>query len=450
MPFTEVYQNDKIPGCYGKVEHQSVGLGRFPINGKGSMIVFFRIIVGFSFFLVIFAYEFYKYERTVKILHTSDWHLGHTLYNYDRTEEQQAMLKQMVQIVKEQQPDVFLLCGDVYHTPTPSSAVQTMLTEALLAIHKARPEMVIVMTAGNHDSGSKHEIFQSPWRELNVYAIGQLEKERPQEHIIEVKDKGFVMAVPYCSERNMPTGFFQQLTDLVSERNTAGLPVVMTAHTTVRGSDYTGHDHTTEYMVGGIDEIALEQLGEGYDYLALGHIHHAQFVHSGHHNARYCGTPLPVSFDECYAHSVSMVEIGRHGERPTVKEIAIDNPHPLVTLPADGFTTWEAAKELLTQFPADLAAYIRLNVEVDDFLPQEAQAEAALLTDGKQCRFCCINARRKAVSRAEARMLSVQEFQAEAPIDIARRYANDVGIDFDSEMQVLFQEVMKEVEGGEV
>ena len=62
----------------------------------------------------------------MKILHTSDWHLGHTLYNYDRTEEQMAMLLQMVDIVREEKPDVFLLCGDVYHTPQPSASVQTM------------------------------------------------------------------------------------------------------------------------------------------------------------------------------------------------------------------------------------------------------------------------------------------------------------------------------------
>ena len=107
-----------------------------------------------------------------------------------------VMLLQMVQIVKEQKPDVFLLCGDVYHTPQPSSAVQTMLTNALLDIHKAYPEMVIVMTAGNHDSGSRHEIFQQPWRELNVYAIGQIERENAEEHIIEVPGKGYVIAVP--------------------------------------------------------------------------------------------------------------------------------------------------------------------------------------------------------------------------------------------------------------
>jgi exonuclease SbcD len=355
------------------------------------------------------------------------------------------MLLQMVKIVKEQRPDVFLLCGDVYHTPQPSSAVQTMLTNALLDIHKANPEMVIVMTAGNHDSGTKHEIFQSPWRELNVFAIGQLEKDNPEEHIVEVPGKGFVIAVPYCTERNIPAGFFLQLTDLVSERNREELPVVMTAHTTLRGCDFTGHDHATEHIVGGIDAMELEQMGNGYDYLALGHIHHGQFVHSGKHNVRYCGTPLPVSFDESFAHTVSIVEIDRHGEKPTVTEIVIENPHPLVTLPTDGFRSWEEAKELLGQFPNNNPAYIRLNVEVEDFLPLEAQAEAALLTEDKQCRFCCINARRKAVRRAEAKMLSVQEFQTEEPIDIAKRYAEDTGIDFDDEMQGMFREIMQEV-----
>ena len=171
----------------------------------------------------------------MKILHTSDWHLGHTLYNYDRAEEQQAMLEQMVSIVEEQEPDVFLLCGDVYHTPQPSAAVQTMLSDGLVRIHEANPQMTIVMTAGNHDSGTKHEIFQTPWKALKVYAIGQLEKEDLDEHIIEVSGKGWIVAVPYANERNIPEGFFQQLLDRVAEKNTENLPVVMTAHKTVKG-----------------------------------------------------------------------------------------------------------------------------------------------------------------------------------------------------------------------
>ncbi len=381
-------------------------------------------------------------HQNMKILHTSDWHLGHTLYNYDRAEEQQAMLEQMVSIVEEQKPDVFLLCGDVYHTPQPSAAIQTMLSDGLVRIHEANPQMTIVVTAGNHDSGTKHEIFQTPWKALKVYAIGQLEKEDLDEHIIEVPGKGWIVAVPYANERNIPEGFFQQLLDRVAERNAENLPVVMTAHTTVKGCDFTGHDHATEYTVGGIDSLELEEMGEGYDYLALGHIHHGQFVHSGKHNVRYSGTPLPVSFDENFSHSVSMVEIGKHGDTPKVEKIDIQNPHPLVTLPTDGLASWEDAKELLGQFPDDIPAYIRLNVEIEDFLPVEASAEAASLTEGKQCRFCCINAKRKAVRQDDVQVLTVQEFQAEKPIEIARRYAEYEGISFDDEMQTMFNEVM--------
>ncbi len=378
----------------------------------------------------------------MKILHTSDWHLGHTLYNYDRTEEQQAMLLQMVSIVEEQKPDVFLLCGDVYHTPQPSAAVQTMLTDGLVRIHETRPEMTIVMTAGNHDSGTKHEIFQTPWKALKVYAIGQLEKNHPDEHIIEVAGQGYIVAVPYVNERNIPEGFFQQLLDRVAERNVENLPVVMTAHTTVKGCDFRGHDHATELTVGGIDSLELEYMGEGYDYLALGHIHHGQFVHSGKHNVRYSGTPLPVSFDENFMHSVSIVEIGRHGETPAVKEIEVQNPRPLVTLPTEGLATWEEAKTLLGKFPDDIPAYIRLNVEIEDFLPVEANAEADGLTEGKLCRFCCINAKRKAVGQDAVKVLTVQEFQEEKPIEIARRYAEYEGISFDEDMQAMFNEVM--------
>ena len=381
----------------------------------------------------------------MKILHTSDWHLGHTLYNYDRTEEQQAMFEQMVSIVEEQKPDVFLLCGDVYHTPQPSAAVQTMLSEGLVRIHEANLQMTIVMTAGNHDSGTKHEIFQTPWKALKVYAIGQLEKEDLDEHIIEVTGKGWIVAVPYANERNIPEGFFQQLLDRVAERNNENLPVVMTAHTTVKGCDFTGHDHATEYTVGGIDSLELDEMGEGYDYLALGHIHHGQFVHSGKHNVRYSGTPLPISFDENFTHSISIVEIGKHGETPAVKEIEIQNPHPLVTLPTDGLATWEEAKGLLSKFPDDIPAYIRLNVEIEDFLPVEANAEAASLTEGKQCRFCCINAKRKAASQNDVKVLTVQEFQEEKPIEIAKRYAEYEGISFDEEMQTMFNEVMNMV-----
>ena len=378
----------------------------------------------------------------MKILHTSDWHLGHTLYNYDRTEEQMVMLRQMVNIVKEQKPDVFLLCGDVYHTPQPSAAVQTMFTNALVEIHDANPDMTIVVTAGNHDSGTKHEIFRTPWKALKVHAVGNVDDSHKEDMIIEIPKRGYVIAVPYVNERYMPKGLFQELLDIVEEKNADNLPVVMTAHTTVRGCDFSGHENGSEYTVGGIDSYDLDEMGTGYDYLALGHIHHGQFIHSGKHNVRYCGTPVPVSFDENFKHSVSIVEIVEHGKSPTVKEIEIVPHRPLVTLPTEGVATWEKAKELLENYPDDIDSYIRLNVEVVDFLPVEANAEALLICEEKKCRFCLINSRKPKNNRREAKVMSVQEFKTEEPIGIAERYAEDLGIEFDSEMKEMFNEVL--------
>jgi len=385
----------------------------------------------------------------MKILHTSDWHLGHTLYNYDRTEEQMAMLLQMVKIVKEKKPDVFLLCGDVYHTPQPSAAVQTMFTNALVEIHDANPGMTMVITAGNHDSGTKHDIFRTPWKALKVYTVGGIDVSQKEDLIVEVPGKGYVIAVPYVNERNMPKGLFQELLDIVEKKNTDNLPVVMSAHTTVSGCDFAGHENSSEHTVGGIDSYNLEDMGTGYDYLALGHIHHGQFIHSGKHNVRYSGTPIPVSFDENYKHSVSIVEITGHGEKPTVEEIGIEPHRPLVTLPTEGVATWEDAKKRLKDYPNDIEAYIRLNVEVEDFLPVEANAEAQLICEEKKCRFCVINAQRQKKNSREAKVMSVQEFKTEEPIEIAERYAEDLGIEFDSDMKELFNEalaVLKDVE----
>lgn len=379
----------------------------------------------------------------MKILHTSDWHLGHVLYGYDRSEEQMSMLSQIERIIKDTQPDLMVLSGDVYHTSQPSAAVQTMFANAIVAMHQACPKMTIVVTAGNHDSGSRHEIYQAPWLAHNVHVIGNIDKEHPETHIIEVPGKGWVVAVPYAYERIIPEGFFQQLLDLVSERNTQGLPVVMMAHTTVSGCSYKGHDDGSEKTVGGIDSMPHEALGTGYDYLALGHIHHAQFIHDTGHRMRYSGTPLAVSFDETYEHTVSIVDIDHHGDEPQVEPLAINNPHPLVNLPTQGTATWDEVKELLEKFPSDNPAYVRLNVMVEDTLPHGALDEARAIAADKQCRLCHINTKRPEREREQSQALTVQELQEIRPIDIAKRYAAYTGTPFDSTMEEMFNEVLQ-------
>ncbi len=381
----------------------------------------------------------------MKILHTSDWHLGHMLYNYDRTAEQNFMLKQMVELVQKHRPDVFLVAGDIFHTSAPSSSVQTMLAEAVVDIHRAFPEMAVVLTAGNHDSAAKHEIFRTPWKALNVHAVGYLDKDHLDSHIIKVEGKGYVVAVPYCYDRNMPENFFQELLDRVAEQNTDNLPVVLSAHLTVAGCDYAGHDHASETNVGGIDSYALTQMGTGYDYLALGHIHKPQFIHSGHHNVRYSGTPLPVSFDETSEHSITIVDIPAHGEEPQYEVELIANPYPLVTLPQEGFADWETAKELLRDFPDDDPSYIRLNVEVDGYLPGSAAAEAQAISQGKKCRFCHINARRKKEVTVKSKGMTISEFKMKTPLDVLIQYAKDTDKVVDEQLKELFTEAERQV-----
>ena len=317
-----------------------------------------------------------------------------------------------------------------------------MLADALVAIHNAHPAMTIVCTAGNHDSASRHEVFRLPWLSLNVHSIGQLSKDNPERHIISIPGKGFVVAVPYCYERNIPEGFFQQLLDRVQELNTLHLPVIMMAHTTMENSDLKGHDFKRSFTTGGIETMSISQTGRGYDYLALGHIHHAQWVKGGNHRVRYSGSPLPVSFDEDYEHSVSIVSIDAQGDEPDLHTISIENPHPLVNLPSTGFARWEKAKELLKDFPSDIPAYIRLNIKHQDFLPPTAQDEAVKLTEGKRCRFCLINLEKVEREEADGETLTIQQFQEESPLEIARMFAEQEGKSFDEDLIELFNQAV--------
>lgn len=388
----------------------------------------------------------------MKILHTSDWHLGHILYGYDRHEEQKAMLQQVINIVESEKPDLFLLCGDIFHTSLPSAATQTMFVEAMTKIHAVNPDMPTVIIAGNHDSASRHEIYSVPWRKFNIHMVGTLHTDNPTDHIIELPDKGYIVALPYVHNRFMPDGWIQTLLDEVGRRNTAMLPVIMTGHTTVKGSDFSGHDDVTEYSVGGIEGMEIADMGEGWDYLALGHIHHRQWVDGSTQRMRYSGSPMAVSFDEDYSHTVSIVELHKHGDMPSLREIEIENPWPLHTLPAKGSTDWENAKQLLAQYPDDRKVYLRINVEVADFLPAGANEEAAALIHNKKCRFCLLNTTRRITeTSSEHRSLSVQELKKISPLDIAARYIQQSQrIEMDEELINLLKEVVDIVRTEEI
>lgn len=385
-------------------------------------------------------------KEPMKILHTSDWHLGHLLYGADRGEEQAAMMDQMEAILQEERPDALIVSGDIFHTSQPSASIQTFFTESVMRLCAAVPGMTVVIIAGNHDSASRHEVTKVLWETQGVHMLGSVDKDHLEDLIVEVPGKGFVVAVPYLNERSIPDGFYQSLLDLAASRNGENLPVVMAAHLTVSGSDFTGHEDVREVTVGGIDGVDLATLGTGYDYLALGHIHRPQTLPGSDNRARYSGTPIAISFDEAYSHSVSVVEIAAHGDRPEIRTIEILNPCPLVTLPTKGFGPWEEVKALLERFPKDKPAYMRLNVEVDDYLPKSAQEDARALLKDTPVKFTYINTHRKGTAAGTRNGVTVAEFQAMSPLSVAEMYARDSGLAFEEDLKKLFREAEAQVE----
>ena len=377
-----------------------------------------------------------------RILHTSDWHLGHVLYNYSRADEQQHMLLQVEDYVRQYEPDALVVSGDIYHTAMPSAATQRMFTDALLAIHRARPEMTIVITGGNHDSASKLEIDRRLWLELGVHVLGRLQLTDSLEpdfdsHIIRVADKGLIAAVPHVYPQNFPpaegndrqAAFFARLADEVAQRNSQLLPTVLMAHLTVTGSDLTGHSRLTD-TVGTIDNVPLSALGESYDYIALGHIHREQAVSS---NARYSGSPLAVSFDEDYPHSLTLVDIGNE---ISVQQLPITNLHPLITIPADPVPFDEAIAALRQ---GEKWSMIRLNILTDSGLPADAIEVATEAAEESGCRFCTFKITRSTPLPSSAAYddITPDELKEMSPIDIARRFLQQRGLPEDESIQLL-------------
>lgn len=345
----------------------------------------------------------------MKILHTSDLHLGHTLYSYDRTVEQTGCLAQIENIIKEQKPDAYVISGDIYHTTSPQTSAQEMFMHHLMTVHEIAPSMKVIVTAGNHDSNK-----------------------------IEITD-------PLLGE--------------VEKRNKNGLPVVVMAHTAVNRisgekPDAVGQDLD---IIGGIDMVNADVFGTGYDYIALGHIHNPQNISD---RIRYSGSPLPVSFDEDFHHSVSIVTIGAHGDTPEVETIDIDNAMPVITIPEQDGTRrsevkslkWDDAYEAFKKMDPEKACYVRLNVTDDGTIPVEAKDKAAKVPE--QChlkaKFCLINRVKKVndqdINSSGKINISTAELGKMGPYSVAELYLKETGQEgIDENILALLKETIDEV-----
>ena len=389
----------------------------------------------------------------MKIIHTADWHLGQTLRQYDRTEEHQHFFNQLVELVTAEQPDALLVCGDVFHNSTPSNATTKLYTQNMVRLHEACTSMAIVVIAGNHDSCSRLESTDDVWKLANVTIVGGLEHTDEgynlDKHIIRIGDKGFVIAIPDINERyNDVFGLTQQR---VAELNTTNLPVVMMGHLSVMGCDTMGHklDHATE--VGGKVIINSNEIVTPVcDYVALGHIHRPQTLNTAV-TTRYSGSVLHVSFDERYPHTVSVVSIDKHGEKPSIREVRINQKKHCYIVPDTPLPVDEALEQLRKFNPSE-PGYIRLDIKIKNYPPNDLNERVAQLMENKpNLDLFFINSVHEHSEDLDPQYLSLNtdDIKQASPDDVftvAMNYCNEKGnIELDDQQKDLLKQVIEEV-----
>ena len=251
----------------------------------------------------------------MKLLHLSDLHIGKRVNEVSILEDQEYILTKIIHIIDEEKPQAVLIAGDVYDKSIPSAEAVTLLDEFLYRLSKRNLQVLII--SGNHDSPERlsfgHRFMEGAGIHLAPVYNGKVEPVTLNDEHGEVKLWMLPFVKPIHVRRYFPEACIENYTDAVKvalehmdvdkiERN------ILLSHQFVVGAATC---ESEELNVGGLDQVDASVF-EGFDYVALGHIHGPQNI--GSNKIRYCGTPLKYSFsEEKHLKSVTMVEIGGKG-----------------------------------------------------------------------------------------------------------------------------------------
>lgn len=289
----------------------------------------------------------------LQILHTADWHLGHTLREYARDFEQTAVLDSLVEIVKQREIDTLLIAGDIFDSQHPSGDSQALFYRTLARLHAARPSMNTVIIAGNHDAAGRLEAPHPLLESFNVRIVGNVRRTDGtidcSRHLLTLKDPGgaaymHVLALSYPTAGCLPSissveiedeesniirsvrMLYEELHEALSPR-LAGLPFVVMGHLHVRGATES-EGAERRILVGGQHAVPHNVFPAEASYVALGHLHKAQAIGTSE-TIRYSGSLIPLSATEQpYRHGVTLVTI----DGPTVTSEHIEIPRPVAFL----------------------------------------------------------------------------------------------------------------------
>lgn len=366
----------------------------------------------------------------MRLLHTSDWHLGHTLKDVTREREHAGFLAWLLGTMAREQPDVVVITGDVFDSATPPASADRMWFEFLAAARRAHPAMDIVAIAGNHDSPARLSASESVLRELSVHVIGGLPRHPDGELDVDrvlipvAKGRGLVAAVPFLrpidvgprsranvSHADAPrdslssesagridpiandaseplSEVYAEVLDHARDRRRADQALIVLGHLYVTGADPSALSER-RISIGGQEAASLRMFPDEIDYVALGHMHRAQRV--GRDSIRYAGAPIPLALDEAsYRHQVVAVEFSA-GRVADIRSIDVPQQIEIIRIPPRGAAPLDDVLDQIAALPArrsddDSRPLLDLEIALDRPEPRlRTVIERAL--DGKQPRL---------------------------------------------------------------
>jgi DNA repair protein SbcD/Mre11 len=321
----------------------------------------------------------------MKILHTSDWHLGQNFIGKSRFEEHKAFLSWLLNLIKEQEIDVLLVSGDIFDTGTPPNYALELYYNFLKDLSHISTLKSTIITAGNHDSIATIKAPKQLLQVLNVHVIAS--GDRDEDVLIPIKEneavKAIVCAVPYLRDsvireslegdtisekeqqankgiKNYYKNVYKQALELQKDKE---IPIIAMGHLTTVGSRTSESER--DIYIGGTLDIGGDYLASMFDYVALGHLHINQKVANEH--VRYSGSPIPLSFSESKnTQKVNFVTF--EGRDINVEEIAVPRERELHVIKGK---LAQIKKEL--QAIDDKSSWIEVHIQDDN--PMFANSE---------------------------------------------------------------------------
>ncbi|MBA4416783.1 MAG: exonuclease sbcCD subunit D [Syntrophus sp. (in: bacteria)] len=305
----------------------------------------------------------------MKVLHTSDWHIGRALYGRKRYEEFEAFLNWLTSLIESENIDVLLVAGDVFDNSMPSNHAQELYYRFLCHV-AASSDRHVVVTAGNHDSPS----FLNAPRELlkffNVHVVGCASILPADELIVlfgtDHEPRLIVCAIPYLRDRDIRTAeagesiedkerkiaegirtHYRLVCEAAEQKRALlekSVPIVAMGHLFAAGGQTVDGDGVRNLYIGSLAQVRTDVFPECIDYLALGHLHVPQVV-GGSDYIRYSGSPLPIGFGEAQQQK-SVVLLEFSGNIPNITNVTVPRFQELKTLRGDWHTIAGGIEEL--------------------------------------------------------------------------------------------------------